>query len=108
MHAKRYFSRTPTKIDDLKPFDRDAPGRRNISEKRKGHGDPNSIEFYQKLKHSKKDGDPLAGKQNRENKLNFHSIKRFPYLSLNVIRKDIKYLSFLLFVNYYVTFSVLV
>ncbi|CAD5117588.1 DgyrCDS6346 [Dimorphilus gyrociliatus] len=55
-----FIPETPTKIDDLKPFDRDAPGRRSISEKRKGHGDPNSIEFYQKLKHSKKDSDPLA------------------------------------------------
>jgi len=45
--------RSPDDVNVTPAFQREGFGRQSMSEKRKGHIDPKSLDLYQKLKHGK-------------------------------------------------------
>jgi len=46
-------NRSPDDVNVTPAFQREGFGRQSMSEKRKGHIDPKSLDLYQKLKHGK-------------------------------------------------------
>ena len=46
-------NRSPDDVNITPAFQREGFGRQSMSEKRKGHVDPKSLDLYQKLKHGK-------------------------------------------------------